>query len=512
MKLILLYFTFIFSLFQFTNAQDELPLIDSSSLEYIGSFNVPQVSDDSGATFAWAGCGIAYNKINNSLFLTGHNHFQLVGEISIPDPVITSSTDDLPESDLIQPVIDITEGHISEVGEGGAALSSDNHNIKIGGMLVYDSILIGSSYPYYEDATEAKRSHFKRSINFEQSGTFDGMYTVGQNMAGLVSGYMGIIPEVWRDSLEASVITGNACIPIISRSSYGPSVATLNPDSLGFSTIIPSTSLLYYDSEHPTLGEYNNEAFANPVFCMSTKINGVVFPQNSRTVLFYGRTGLGIPEYGAGTDDITLDGTKVDNYDEYYVYDPASPLSKGTHAWPYSAYVWAYDVNDLLDVKNGLKNPWEVIPYKHWQLNMPYVDSTSECLLGGAAYDPDNGRIFVSHLRAHRDRPVIHVYKVNCNTPIIHNVKMLNRENAFIFRLSLFDNEIRFLTNNIKDNNYTIKLLMVNGKILSKKSLFLKSNNCYSVKLKNKPQKGVYIFDISDSNGNRLYKKSIVIQ
>lgn len=505
----LLYILFLLVIIKYSNAQNDFTLLDSSHLEYVGSFNVPQISDDSGSTFAWAGSGLAYNQTNNSLFITGHDHFQLVGEISIPDPAISNSTTDLPLSELLQPLVDITEGHISEIGEGGASLSNNNHNMKIGGLLVQENSLIGSSYPYYESATEEKRSHFKRSVNLDTMGTFQGMYTIGNNIPGLVSGYMGAIPSDWQSTFEASAITGNACIPIISRSSFGPSVSTFSPESLGASIMASSTSLLYYPEEHPTLGDYSNETVANPVYCMSTKINGVVFPEKSKTILFFGRTGLGIPEYGAGTDDITLDGTKVDGFDEYYVYDPANPLSKGTHAWPYASYVWAYDIEDLIEVKEGLKNPWEVVPYKHWQLNIPYTDSTSNCLLGGAAYDPDRNWVFISHLRAHRERPVIHVYKVNINTPI-HQKAYLQNQDRFFSKLKLLNSKFYFNTSTIMADKYAIRLILANGKIIDSKNIFLESDCHYIIDFQSLSGSGIYFIDIANSNEKIVYRRTLI--
>lgn len=385
-------------------------LIQSSHLVYRGAFNVPGVSSTTGETFAWSGSGLAYNPVNDSLFMTGHDHYQMVGEISIPEPLISDDYEVLPESQLLQPLVDVADGPKNALGVDGAAISDANNNIKIGGLLVYNNYLYGTYYAYYEDATEADRSHFRCSLNLAATDDFEGMFKVGGLDPGLVGGYMAHIPADMQDDFGAAVLTGNACIPIISRSSLGPAVSTLVPATLGHSGPATSVPLVYYNGDHPTLGTYDNETEVNPAFNMSTKINGVIFPEDSKTVLFFGRTGLGIPEYGAGTDDLSMDGIQVPGYDEYYVYDPASPLSKGTHAWPYTVYVWAYSTDDLLSVYNGDKEPWDVTPYSHWALDLPYTDETSTCLLGGAAYDPAKQRVYISFLRVNSERPVIHVY------------------------------------------------------------------------------------------------------
>ena len=88
-------------------------------------------------------------------------------------------------------------------------------------------------------------------------------------------------------------------------------------------------------------------------------------------------------------------------------HDPADN-SKGTHAYPYESHVWAYDANDLVAVKNGQKQSWEVRPYATWKLDSSFVD------VQGVGYDPATQRIYVS--AACEDTnclPLIKVYQIN---------------------------------------------------------------------------------------------------
>lgn len=387
-------------------------LIEENNIKYIGAFNVPPNSNSGGETFAWAGKGLAYNPQKNTLFMTGHDHHQLVAEISIPKITIFSDVNKLPYSKLVQPFTDITEGNISKIGAAGTDLGNANNNMKIGGLFVKDNNLYGSVYAYYENAERAKRSHFRSSLNLSQKGDFSGMHRAGIVNPGLVAGYMGSIPKEWQTLFGESSLTGNACLPIITRSSFGPSVFAFSPENFVKESNIPAVPLVYYPEKHATLGTYSNETKANPVFNMTTDISGVTFPEGTSTILFWGSTGLGVPEYGAGTADKNMAGKKVGNYDEYYVYDPAKPQSKGSHAWPYSYYIWAYNAHDLLKVKEGKKMPWDIVPYKHWKLDLPYSDEKNLSRIGGVAYDPKGNRIFISQMRIKKERPVIHVFKI----------------------------------------------------------------------------------------------------
>jgi len=82
---------------------------------------------------------------------------------------------------------------------------------------------------------------------------------------------------------------------------------------------------------------------------------------------------------------------------------------KGDHAYPYAYYVWAYDAHDLVAVKMGTKQPWDVVPYAVWTLELPYAPGKGHHI-GGVAYDPASGRIFVSQQFADGDLPIVHVF------------------------------------------------------------------------------------------------------
>ncbi len=137
---------------------------------------------------------------------------------------------------------------------------------------------------------------------------------------------------------------------------------------------------------------------------------GAVFPEGTRSILFFGRVGLGASCYGEGSSDPSLAGTLVPGQTvDTYCYDPAE-ASKGPHMYPYSYFVWAYDANDLAAVKQGTMAPWDVRPYSVWSLNLPF--GVPDAILQGVAYDPQTGRIFVSQYHGDGGNPLIHVFNV----------------------------------------------------------------------------------------------------
>jgi hypothetical protein len=95
-----------------------------------------------------------------------------------------------------------------------------------------------------------------------------------------------------------------------------------------------------------------------------------------------------------------------------FVYDP-DKSSKGTHAYPYSGYVWAYDLDELAAVRAGTKQMWEVVPYHHTTLDSPYGGTR----IAGAAYDASSNLLYLTRYCVDWEggrtcNPVVDVYEI----------------------------------------------------------------------------------------------------
>lgn len=366
-------------------ATRSLPRLGPSDLVYRGAFLLPeQLSDEK--TFAYGGTALAYNRAHHSLFAVGHDWYQLTAEVTIPRPVRSSNLSDLNRSRFRQPFADATSGKIDETGGTGSN--------KIGGQLVYRGRLYGSVYVYYDASGSQVVSHWVRPSTSLSGGGANGLYQVGNLGAGFVSGFMAQVPRTWRRRLGGPALTGNCCIPIISRTSFGPAVFAFDPARLGVIEPVPARPLVYYPQEHPTIGAW--DATWDPAngvfFAGGTAIRGVVFPRGTRSVLFFGTQGTGAFCYGGGAE----------------CNDP-DDSSKGVHAYPYVPQVWAYSAARLRAVRKGRIRPWQVKPYATWKLRLPFGSAR----IGSAAYDSAAGRIYVSQQYANGTEPVIHVFKVS---------------------------------------------------------------------------------------------------
>jgi len=375
-------------------------VLAQQDLQYEGAFRLPaglHAGGQANAGFEYGGTAIGFNPANRSLFVVGHDWDQLVGEVGIPD-VRTGTLNDLSTAPVLQPLMDPTEGTLQAINP------SDPNSKKIGGLFPVGNQLLISAYSYYDGAGTQSLSHFVRPISLAAKGHVAGPYRVGAVGAGFTSGYLASVPPAWQGLLGGTLLAGNCCLGVISRTSYGPAVFSFRLEALGQKPA-PAGALVYYPEAHPSLGAWDGNS---AMFNGTSSVRGVVFPEGTRSVLFFGRRGIGPFCYGPGTDDKQKADKPADGGVDRYCFDPADG-SKGVHGFPYAYSVWAYDAADLAAVNRGQKRPWDVKPYAVWQLSLPYATHTG---IGGATYDASTQQLYVSQTYADGTLPVIHVFRI----------------------------------------------------------------------------------------------------
>jgi len=400
------------------NRNDTTPvtqrLMQKANLEYLGGFRFPNIEG-----YGFYTRGLAYNPANNSLITGGSYssppgaaHIEKVSEITIPS-TITPTYASMVLASVIQNPTDITEGKDYFLGSGGTDLEPSLVTIHRGGLHVYNGKVIGTAFVEYDAAFPYAQqlSHWTSGLNFATTGDFKGAYRLGSLSASMLAGYMCDIPSDWQVRLGGPCLTGQGTLAVIGRTSFGPSLHVFDPDALvgAVGSTYASTPLVYYPTEHQTLGRWDNifpddpNAYANHYFNGASMMGGAVFPSGTDTVLVFGNVGYGICGYGVSTTEISLNMQPVPGEPGvYYLYDLYNVAGHGTHSWPYVNHVWAYDANDLYAAKLGSKQPWEVVPYAIWDMSdvMPVhdgagIDQSFGAALSGAAYDPATQRVFV---------------------------------------------------------------------------------------------------------------------
>ncbi len=377
-------------------------LLQSSDITYIGSFRVPHGSFGP-SSFEFGGGQATYHAANNSLFLAGSINSFYVAEITIPAPR-TGSLAGMNTAAVLQNFSDPTEGRSGNIMAGGACCVANG--VKLGGLIVYNNKLIGTSFSYYDpEPYFAVRSHFTSGLNLAATDTA-GMFELsglpltreGTHGASFASGWMTEIPSAYQSSLGGTHISGNGSLNKINRTSFGPSAFAVNLGQLGTTVPLPAAPLFYYTEARPSIGQWSGGAGTYQTTWNGTGIiRGMAWPAGSRSILYIGLVGTGPFCYGTGAQ----------------CNDPESP-NQGNHAYPYIYRVWAYDANDLIAARSGAKQPWEVVPYATWELVSPFgFTSYADMGAGGVAYDPGTKRLFVAQPQADGSFPVVNVYSVN---------------------------------------------------------------------------------------------------
>ena len=374
-----------------------LPLLSAESLQYVGGFRLPRGKSND-IDFSFGGPPLAFNPATNGLF-AGSYHGALA-EVSIPTPVNSSDVNALPFATFLQPFADPFEGHLKEVSTSGLMMQ---------GLLVSGNRLYGTAAIFYDANNGQLVSHYSRSVQLNQP-SFSGWSQVSEpGRSGYVSGWMTAVPSEWQARLGGPALTGQCCIPIVWRTSVGPSAFAFNLAQIG-QPQVGASPLLYYTGEHATLGPWEG---SNPTYGATTSMTGMAFVAGTRTVLYVGTNGLGPYCYGNGTTNQSLVGTYGTD-GAMLCYDPASS-DKGSHAYPYRYQVWAYDANDFAAVKAGTKQPWEVVPYDVWPIEFPTAGNATR--LSGLAYDAQRQLLYIAQRGADPDgyayRPVVHVFHLN---------------------------------------------------------------------------------------------------
>lgn len=374
------------------------PLVQKPDLVRVGLFHTP-------VDFDYGGEAIAFNPSSRTLILVDQGG---LAEITIPEPSLLDPS----RASTLQPISYSMPWAMR--ADVGGPIPAD----KVGGVLVYNGKLIGNMYVYYDTENKQERSHFTCDLNLSNVASFKGWTQVGApRQCGFVAGGMALVPPEWQSLLGGDVLTGQGGIPIISRTSFGPCAFVLDGSKVG-EPVVPATMLLGYGGDHPTLGPWNN-VVPSETFGMGTTIGGMVIVPGTRSLLYFGGHGFGAGCYGNGTADPALAGTPDPGGAGPLCFDPASQ-AHASHSYPYRYQVWAYDLNDLLSVKRGEKQPWEVVPYGVWPLDLGNITFPTECHV---AIDHSTNRLYVSQYKGEETQggggiAQIHAIDVRVGTPL----------------------------------------------------------------------------------------------
>lgn len=422
-------------------------LIQISDLNYIGGFRLPAgVFGNSSMNFSQG--PIAYNKDNHSLFIVGHSQQQSIAEFSIPTPLNTTNISLMP---LANNPIQV----FSEILSRPTTTNPQSID-RIGGMYYSPASpnpkLLVNGYQYYDASGSVTHTSFVvENANNLATSAVSGYYT----MAGgaHASGWISDIPAEHQSTLGGDMISGSSSgIPIISRTSVGPSAFVLNKsDFINPSNgNISATPVLDFSLTNPLNDDLYNTSLNNDIWThLSQATYGFIVP-NTGTYVTIGHSGghrSGVCYKCIPAGETAPCGGYCTNVSGDYDY-----------------YYWLWKVEDLVKVKNGQLLSHQVVPYDYGVLNLPISNYLME--IGGGSYNAQSGVLYLSVQRmdtfqgTYSNPPVILAYQVETNAVESH--------------ITLGNQSIVLLPNAITEqfiikgelNKFVIKILDSNAQII----------------------------------------------
>lgn len=391
--------------------------IYSTTLAYQGAFVYP-----SGDEWAYSGHALAYYPSGDpgssdgypgSLYAAAHTWYDLVGEISIPAPVISDNFAALPRASVLRSPADITGGW-----KDNCTYNDDCEYREVDGLAYlpnvdkiawnlndwynaggYDQDSLGWSDPDMTGAQGVWHIGARPSSGnvFHNAKTCDYLFPAPH---GFANQYLDGKWLISGDQREAGANGGSQGPTLYASAPWEDG----NPPTSGQS--LDALALLYYPeiiacvwedegdiNEHPAPGVCHFPGYRG-----MDHWNGGAWVQSAAgsAILIFGRKGLGDNCYGTQAE---CGG------------DPCVP-SKGYHAYPYEPQILFYDPEEIKAVLAGTKEPWEVLPYEVYSPADEMIGG--ECAtLGAAAYDRERGLLYVAEREAGPDgETVVHVWRV----------------------------------------------------------------------------------------------------
>jgi len=432
--------------------------LQPTDLTYLGAFRLPG-GEDRPQTFAYGGNAMTFNPDGDpgntdaypgSLFITGHDRLAYgelpngdqVAEVSIPAPAVESDPADLPQAAFLQDFHDVAAGSFTNLEEI-PKLGMQYLNHPDTGPLIH---LCWGQHLQPQD----EPSHAWFSANLA-APNLQGVWFIGHQNLYSTNGYMFDIPAAWADAHAQGRYLATGRMRDGGQGGMGPALFAYRPWQSGGSappsgTHLSETTLLLYENaynteeitrcldgyQHPDEWEggawITTPSGKSAVLFAGTKSNG--------TKYWYGYIHPDGPPYPCVDTEVTdfltcrlADGSSCPPEDFAGCCDEDAGTCASMRGWwgtHFDAQLILYDPADLAHVTAGEMASWEPQPYatididEHLYLDPPEWDEIMlgwgdqrRYRIGAAAYDRENGLLYVLELYADGAKPVVHVWQVD---------------------------------------------------------------------------------------------------
>lgn len=394
-----------------SNSDSSRRTLTEDDLTYLGSFRLP--SEGGGdSRFGFGGSAMALNPDGDangandgfpgSLYISGHEHDQLVAEVNIPVPKDQRDVGvgALNSAAYLQQFGDITEGMAASTDEG--------NGYRVDGLAYFDGNIYWTARTYYNVDTSSDPSHGVSDLDLSNPNA-RGLWRLEDFHSSMTSGYIFPVPSYFADAyLDGKrLITGLFTQQGVSATSQGPAFFAYAPWQDAVNGVMPAmgavldaVGLVYYPYALPPYsGPIVPEPISNfPDYQVPDRWDAAAWLSTDSVhgVVVVGRRSMGETYYGDA---------RPDDCDIY----------KGYHGDPYEPRMAFYDPADLASAAEGDVDPWDVLPYLEWDPS-EYIVETCDGELTGAVYDEENRLFYVLQVGGDtvggEPQPLIYVWRV----------------------------------------------------------------------------------------------------
>ncbi len=364
----------------------------ADNFSYAGAFKVPK--DVGGGTLAFSNGMIGASSTSGNMYISLKDDSSNRGIAELSLPALSTSTD-------------INDLNIATEVQGRFNLfdtpdGNPDNNDRIGALYGTGNDLIYTLIEFY-DAPANNTLFFGKAGGSNNFATATLNNQIGIEGDFRAAGWISEVPANLQAELGYTHIAGNASNwSIIGRASVGPSAYGFNiSDAINRTDPIPTETFQSYSLENQI--QHN----VNPVWSLNNTLDrdavpivpqdndlwtfgskasfGFIVP-NSRTYAVFGST-FGT-ETGVGYKNTNAGGLAPG-------YAPADATD-----WRF--FRWFFDVDDWIAVKNGTKQPHEIIPYEYGEIDLPFKDLRGEVVgvnglqMRGGMFDTATNRVYLS--------------------------------------------------------------------------------------------------------------------
>jgi hypothetical protein len=403
-------------------------LIRPGDLHYLGAFRLPSGSGPS--SWEYSGYAMAFNPAGDrsgpddgfpgSLFVLGHDHHQMVAEITIPRPVVSRS-DDLTRLDsatTLQPFADITGGRFGEleVPRAGLAVLSPRGSQRTATL----------HFCWGQHFQEFAPSHGFSSLDLADPRPA-GPWQLGSFAPYATNDYMFPIPEEWASLHTPGQLLATGRFRDGHWSGYGPALFAYDPFNGGSpppagGRIDTVTPLLLYGTQPAGVPDIAaTEAMRMNGFAEADEWSGGAWltAGNRSAVVLIGTKATGRNWYGF-SNGVEF---PIDDGDPDLDYPEVPPWPHDDRGWwseGIEAQILFFDPDELAAVADGEAETWQPQPYATLAIDDRLFDPgfnferDKRYLVGAAAFDRERGLLYVVERMVPQDsdRSLIHVWRV----------------------------------------------------------------------------------------------------